>query len=150
MRKPLPGHDAGQVGESGPLQRRILAGSQALRPSTTDGVAPGDGAFQYATIGMLDGTVIARLECDGSLGPFVLGRSSLADVRIEDPFVHRVHAEITWETDVRSHVITHSGGSNGTWVNLQRVDRPTRLTDGCRIRVGSTELVYRRVYYPGD
>lgn len=134
-------------GESGPLQRRIQAGAPALHRSA----APDNARhMQYATIALLDGTVAGRLECAESLGQIVLGRGSLAGVQIHDPFVHRVHAEIHWDPEIRSHVITHAGGSNGTFVNLQRVDRPTRLLDGARIRIGKTELIYRRVFYPGS
>jgi hypothetical protein len=136
-------HESGRLSESGPLQRRILAGSGTPHHDTASL------AMQYATIALLDGTVVGRLECDQSLGQIVVGRSSLADIQIHDPFVHRAHSEIHWDADVRSHVITHAGGSNGTFVNLQRVDKPMRLIDGARIRIGKTELIYRRVYYPG-
>jgi pSer/pThr/pTyr-binding forkhead associated (FHA) protein len=105
--------------------------------------------MQYATIALLDGTVIGRLACDELLGEIVVGRGSAAGIRVDDPFVHRIHSEIRWDTALRSHVIAHGGGSNGTYVNLQRVDRPARLIDGARIRIGKTELIYRRVYYPG-
>ncbi|HEX5166693.1 MAG TPA: FHA domain-containing protein [Thermomicrobiales bacterium] len=132
---------------SGPLQRRISAAGQPVEPELRDTASL---AMQYATIALLDGTVIGRLACDRLLGEIVVGRGSLAGVRVDDPFVHRVHSEIRWDADLRSHVIAHAGGSNGTYVNLQRVDRPTRLIDGARIRIGKTELIYRRVYYPGD
>jgi hypothetical protein len=135
---------------SGPLQRRILAGAQALdcavAPSRRDTPST---AIQYATVALLDGTVVGRLECDASLGKIVVGRGDLSGIQIHDPFVHRVHSEIHWDVELRAHVISHAGGSNPTFVNLQRVDRPARLIDGARIRIGKTELIYRRVFYPG-
>jgi hypothetical protein len=141
--EPARGEPEEPIG-SGPLQRRILGGAQALdradAPST---------AIQYATVALLDGTVVGRLECDPSLGQVVVGRGALSGIQVHDTFVHRVHAEIHWDAELRAHVITHAGGSNPTHVNLQRIDRPTRLIDGARIRVGKTELIYRRVYYPG-
>ncbi len=134
---------------SGPLQRRLLSGAQAIdRPVAPDRGTPAV-AIQYATVALLDGTVIGRLKCDASLGQIVVGRGGTADIQVHDSFVHRVHSEIHWDTDVRSHMITHAGGSNPTFVNLQRVDKPTRLIDGARIRMGKTELIYRRVFYPG-
>jgi hypothetical protein len=134
---------------SGPLQRRIQAGPQAFeRPIALDREASGV-AIQFATVALLDGTVVGRLECDASLGQIVVGRGSLADIQVHDSFVHRAHSEIHWDTDVRAHVISHAGGSNPTFVNLQRVDKPTRLIDGARIRIGKTELIYRRVFYAG-
>jgi hypothetical protein len=154
MNHPLSNQQTGRIGPagreaetpigSGPLQRRILTG--AVAPSRRD--TP-DVAIQYATVALLDGTVVGRLECDASLGTIVVGRSDLSDIQIHDPFVHRAHSEIHWDIELRSHVITHAGGSNPTLVNLQRVERPARLIDGARIRIGKTELIYRRVFYPG-
>jgi hypothetical protein len=138
---------------SGPLHRRIQAGAQSSAPAANGATAPEPwprAAIQYATVALLDGTVVGRLECDGSLGQVMLGRGSLAGIRVHDPFVHRVHSEIRWDSDLRAHVIAHAGGSNPTFVNLERVDKPTRLIDGARIRVGKTELIYRRAFYPGS
>jgi len=100
-------------------------------------------AVSYATLGMLDGTVIARLPCGEELGSAGIGRGSLSDIRIHDPWIHREHASIAWDAVRRAHVIEHAGGANGTFVNLQRISTPTRLTDGARVRVGKTELIYR-------
>ena len=126
-----------------------MTGLQALTPpAVPERRDPTDVATHYATVALLDGTVVGRLACDASLGQVAIGRGSLASIQVHDSFVHRVHSEIQWDTELRSHIITHAGGSNGTFVNLQRVDTPTRLVDGARIRVGKTELIYRRVYYP--
>ncbi len=139
-----------RLAESSPLRRRIMAGAEAVNPPITEHHEHAtDFGVQYATIAFLDGTVAGRLECAESLGNVVIGRGSLAEIQIHDRFVHRVHSEIYWDAELRSHVITHAGGSNSTYVNLQRVDGPTRLVDGSRIRIGKTELVYRRIFYPG-
>lgn len=104
-------------------------------------------AVGHATLSKLDGTVIARMPCSAELGTAVIGRGSLSDIRIHDPWMHREHAHITWDGAARAHMIADAGGANGTFVNLQRVATavPTRLTDGARVRVGKTELIYRRV-----
>ena len=158
MNHPLSNQQTGRIlpadGEpetligSGPLQRRILLGAPD-RPAAPPRGEMSDLAIQYATVAMLDGTVVGRLECDASLGQIVVGRGHLSGIQIHDPFVHRVHSAIHWDVDIRAHVITHAGGSNPTFVNLQRVNGPTRLIDGARIRIGKTELIYRRVFYPG-
>lgn len=136
---------------SGPLQRRISGGVQPEEPAApVHSKASARTAIQYATVALLDGTVVGRLECDGSLGRAVLGRGTLAAIRVQDPFVHRVHSEIHWDSELRAHVITHAGGNNPTFVNLERADKPTRLIDGARIRIGKTELIYRRIFYPGS
>jgi hypothetical protein len=139
---------------AGPLARRLL-GSQGGQTAPAQQPAPvpstdaaANTESRYATLSLLDGTIVARLACDGSLGTAVIGRGSLSTIRIHDPFVHRVHADIRWDEGTRAHVITHGGGTNGTFVSLQRIDQPTRLIDGTRIRVGKTELIYRLVWYP--
>lgn len=148
--------DPSDVGStaSRPLQHRLQSGAQPLERQDVDDGAQADAereardatdALGYATLGLLDGTVIARLPCGVELGTAVIGRGSLSDIRIHDPWIHRVHAHIDWDVGLRAHVISHVGGINGTFVNLQRVISPTRLTDGARVRVGKTELVYRRI-----
>lgn len=143
--------DVSEVQDSGPLSRR-LAGSRAHQEQTTPdpALAEDRNGIAYATLGMLDGTVVARLQCHDSLGTAVIGRGSLSSIRLHDPFVHRMHAEVHWDAGASAHVITHGGGANGTLVNMQRIEQPTRLADGARIRVGKTELVYRRFWYPGS
>jgi pSer/pThr/pTyr-binding forkhead associated (FHA) protein len=96
-----------------------------------------------ATLQRLDGTIIARLDCSVECGTVVIGRDSHSDVRMNDPYVHRTHAEIHWEPATRSHILSHCGGENGSWVNLQRVVSPMPLNNGARVRVGKTELIYR-------
>ncbi|HUG15342.1 MAG TPA: FHA domain-containing protein [Thermomicrobiales bacterium] len=130
-------------------RRRSGVSSEPLAPVPEQDAPAEQGGVAYATLGMLDGAIVARLQCHENLGRVVLGRGSLSEVRLHDPFVHRVHAELHWDPASRAHVITHGGGANGTFVNLQRIDQPARLTDGARIRVGKTELVYRRFWYPG-
>ena len=141
---------------SGPLQRRIQTGAQPLdtqeAASSTD-LPTGEiwsdlpETFGHATLSLLDGTVVARIPCGDELGMAVIGRGSLSDILIHDPWIHREHAHLTWDANARAHVIAHAGGANGTFVNLQRVATmtPVRLTDGARVRVGKTELIYRRV-----
>jgi hypothetical protein len=158
-----PPHDvspgaAQLTADGGPLQRRLMAQQPAPAwslnalpaPAARHSPALAEQDAGYATLGMLDGTVIARLQCHETMGIAVLGRSSSVTVRIADPFVHRVHCELFWDPAFRAHVIRHGDGSNGTWVNLERIIQPVRLVDGARIRVGKTELIYRRAYYPGS
>jgi hypothetical protein len=104
---------------------------------------------QYGTLATLDGTVVAQIKCDVADAK-VIGRCSSAAICISDPFVHRVHAEIRWDADLRAHVIMHGEGMNGTFVSMQRISQPTRLIDGARIRIGKTELIYRRAWYPRE
>jgi pSer/pThr/pTyr-binding forkhead associated (FHA) protein len=70
----------------------------------------------------------------------VLGRSTDADIRIDDPGVSRRHAEIRTGTP---SMVLDLGSTNGIVVDGQHTQRAT-LRDGSRIVVGSTTIVYRQ------
>jgi hypothetical protein len=70
----------------------------------------------------------------------VLGRSTEADVRVDDPGVSRRHCEIRAGTP---SVVQDLGSTNGIVVDGQHTQRAT-LRDGSRIVVGSTTIVYRQ------
>ncbi|MCS0601751.1 FHA domain-containing protein [Streptomyces sp. LP11] len=70
----------------------------------------------------------------------VLGRSTEADVRIDDPGVSRRHCEIRTGTPP---TIQDLGSTNGIVVDGQHTTRAT-LRDGSRIVVGSTTVIYRQ------
>lgn len=70
----------------------------------------------------------------------VLGRSTDADVRIDDPGVSRRHCEIRTGTPP---TIQDLGSTNGIVVDGQHTTRAT-LRDGSRIVVGQTTIVYRQ------
>jgi hypothetical protein len=70
----------------------------------------------------------------------VLGRSTDADVRIDDPGVSRQHCEI--RAGMPS-TIQDLGSTNGIVVDGQHTTRAT-LRDGSRIVVGNTTIVFRQ------
>ncbi|MDA8037558.1 MAG: FHA domain-containing protein [Actinomycetota bacterium] len=72
-----------------------------------------------------------------------VGRSPGCAVAIEDDtFVSSIHARVyrrsgeLWLEDL--------GSTNGTWLNDERVDGPSRLQRGDRVKVGSTTLEVAR------
>jgi hypothetical protein len=71
----------------------------------------------------------------------VVGRGADAALHLDDPGVSRRHAEILLDGD--EAVVVDLGSTNGTYVNGLTVGRK-QLVDGDRIRVGNTELIYRR------
>ncbi|WP_416965725.1 FhaA domain-containing protein [Streptomyces sp. Agncl-13] len=75
-----------------------------------------------------------------SRATLVMGRSTEADVRIDDPGVSRRHCEIRTGTP---SVIQDLGSTNGIVVDGQHTTRAT-LRDGSRIVVGSTTIIYRQ------
>ncbi|MFI6640478.1 FhaA domain-containing protein [Streptomyces sp. NPDC050504] len=108
------------------------------------GQAPGD--RRPAAPGPLPGAQVRRwIEINGtrhqiSRPTLVLGRSTDADVRIDDPGVSRRHCEIRTGTP---STIQDLGSTNGIVVDGQHTTRAT-LRDGSRIVVGSTTIVYRQ------
>ena len=73
----------------------------------------------------------------------VIGRNYDCDIRIEKPYVSRVHAVICRENG--SLVLEDLGGRNGTRVNRTAVSRKV-LSDGDRIHIGRAELVFKSGY----
>jgi hypothetical protein len=70
----------------------------------------------------------------------VLGRSTEADLRIDDPGVSRRHCEIRVGSP---SMVLDMGSTNGIVVDGQHTRRAT-LRDGSRIVMGSTTIVYRQ------
>ena len=70
----------------------------------------------------------------------VLGRSTEADIRVDDPGVSRKHAEIRMGTP---SIVMDLGSTNGIIVDGQHTQRAT-LRDGSRIVLGSTTIVFRQ------
>ena len=71
----------------------------------------------------------------------MLGRGTDCDLRLVDPGVSRHHAELRVEGD--EVVLVDLGSTNGTFVNSEPVRR-IALTDGTRVTLGRTTLVFRR------
>ena len=70
-----------------------------------------------------------------------IGRSARNDVCIPDPFASRVHAEVRREGD--QYVLQDLGSANGTYFNGARAEQPIPLTNGDRIQIGETEIIFR-------
>lgn len=73
-----------------------------------------------------------------SKGEMVLGRSSEADVYIDDEGVSRRHAKLA--PDREGIFLVDMGSTNGTFANGQKIDSHL-LTDGDRIQIGSTTIL---------
>jgi pSer/pThr/pTyr-binding forkhead associated (FHA) protein len=89
-----------------------------------------------------DGTIVACLRrFDGNQA--VIGRHTSADLCLAyDPHISAIHASITWADAAQAHILNDLGSANGTFLDGVRLRRPTQLTNGARIRIGLTELVY--------
>jgi diguanylate cyclase (GGDEF)-like protein len=72
-------------------------------------------------------------------GSLTLGRSDECDARIDDQSLSRVHAQIL--RVVGNWMFADRGSTNGSAINDRRVDQPTRLADGDRIRLGASTIL---------
>jgi len=75
-------------------------------------------------------------------GALVVGRDENAGVVIEDPEASRRHASFSLEGD--SVMVEDLGSTNGTFVNGERLSAAHTLTEGDRVRIGTTILEVRR------
>lgn len=76
-----------------------------------------------------------------------IGRSTGADVVLDDPDVSRLHCAVT-VADTGAVTVTDLGSTNGTSVNGRPVhDRPAPLLPGAALRVGETLL---RLHAPAE
>jgi hypothetical protein len=70
--------------------------------------------------------------------PCVIGRSSELDMVLVEDMVSRKHAKITWATGKLN--IEDLGSTNGTFVNGEKILRPSRIKEGDRILIGTSIL----------
>ena len=74
-------------------------------------------------------------------GKTILGREGDGVVPLPSPNVSRQHAALVLEgTAARLRVL---GSKNGTFVDELRVEGPTALRDGARLRFGTLHVTYR-------
>lgn len=122
---------------SGPLTDRI----RAIRPELFE--SQESATLAQAAFYTLDGAEFCQIPCTEFAGIIIIGRGQNATVKIDDPYVHRVHAHMRWNAEQNAHIIAHGGGENSTYVNRQKVTAPITLPNGARVRVGRTELIYQ-------
>ena len=84
-----------------------------------------------------DGAKAQRWEINCT--PVVIGRSTGANIRIEDDSMSRRHLMILLEED--GYVVRDLNSRNGTWVGGERV-AIVPLRDHDSIRAGSTDFVF--------
>jgi hypothetical protein len=72
--------------------------------------------------------------------PAVIGRLATSDIVIDDPNVSRRHAELRRDDD--GWLLVDLGSTNGSLVN-GKLAREHRLSDGDRLTLGSSELIFR-------
>lgn len=79
------------------------------------------------------------IDLGGKSGSVVMGRSASCGIRLDYPMVSARHAKLTIGGDVL--MIADLGSSNGTFVNGQRIQRPTPVRPGDQIGLASVWFV---------
>src|SRR5882672_4609689 len=77
-------------------------------------------------------------------GQFVVGRGSDCQLALDDALVSRRHAMLVVGSD--DLYIEDLASRNGVWVNGEKIDGRTKLSDGDKIRIGSQDMAILRVY----
>jgi len=124
------------------LDDKLTTGRFAIASSTRAGVSDATEPAATAQPRQL------VLEVNGVRHPltppgFTIGRGTEADLRINDPGVSRLHAQVSVEDADDGTVnvtITDLGSTNGLIVNGQKV-RSVPLAEGSRIEIGTTRML---------
>jgi pSer/pThr/pTyr-binding forkhead associated (FHA) protein len=70
-----------------------------------------------------------------------MGRTSSADIEVDDPFASSAHARIFQRGDFM--FIEDMGSTNGTYLNGRQLRRPEQLKMADKVRIGDTEYRYQ-------
>ncbi len=68
----------------------------------------------------------------------IIGRSSELDMVLVEDMVSRKHAKIAWQAG--KPTIEDLGSTNGTFVNGEKIQKPSRIKEGDRILIGTSIL----------
>ncbi len=68
----------------------------------------------------------------------IIGRSSELDMVLVEDMVSRKHAKISWQAN--KPTIEDLGSTNGTFVNGEKILKPSRIKEGDRILIGTSIL----------
>lgn len=79
---------------------------------------------------------------DLSQAPLLIGRSPEAAIRLDDDYASTRHAQIVAVGD--QWFIEDLGSTNGTFIGHARVNNPTEISLGTRVRIGKTVLELRK------
>lgn len=68
-----------------------------------------------------------------------IGRTTEADIVLDNPSVSRIHAVVEMENG--ENYLTDIGSTNGSWVNGERISSRTWLKSGDEIMIGKFQMV---------
>ena len=79
---------------------------------------------------------------DLSAAPILIGRGNDAAIRLDDDYVSTRHARIASSGD--QWFVEDLGSTNGTYIGSVRINQPTAIAVGTRVRIGKTILELRK------
>ncbi|HEY5787778.1 MAG TPA: DUF3662 and FHA domain-containing protein [Microlunatus sp.] len=125
---------------SAPSAHSAASGQSAPSVSARSADSASDGFFRPTS-----SRTELVLEVNGMRHPltppgFVIGRGTDADLRINDPGISRLHAEVKVHPASGDAEIVDLGSTNGITVNGHKVRHAT-LAEGTRIEIGSTRML---------
>jgi pSer/pThr/pTyr-binding forkhead associated (FHA) protein len=74
--------------------------------------------------------------------PILIGRGPDAAIRLDDDYVSTRHARIASSGD--QWFVEDLGSTNGTYVGATRINQPTAIAIGTKVRIGKTILELRK------
>jgi hypothetical protein len=131
------------LGGPGPAARRARARQgqnlrpQPARPAKPQRAGRGSPRILVVTAGALKGTSL-----DLSQEQITLGRANDATLVLNDDYASSRHARIFPQDG--QWIVEDLGSTNGTYLDRQKVTRPTPVPLGVPIRIGKTVLELRR------
>ena len=72
----------------------------------------------------------------------MIGRDASASFQIIDPEISRQHLQIKWDEKENQHHAINRSNKNGVFINGDRIEEETVLSDGDVIKIGHSTLVY--------
>jgi pSer/pThr/pTyr-binding forkhead associated (FHA) protein len=127
---------SGQARVATPPARR--RGSKAAAPSTRGGGGASRGPTQLiVTEGGLQGT---RIGLTGA--PVLIGRANDSTLVLTDDYASARHARLVPQDG--QWLVEDLGSTNGTYLDRDKVTRPTIVPPGVAIRIGKTAIELRR------
>ncbi len=119
------------------LQQQAVRPPRQPRPTKPGRPSRGSPRFLIVTAGALKGTSL-----DLAQQQITLGRANDATLVLNDDYASSRHARIFPQDG--QWIVEDLGSTNGTYLDRQKVTRPTPVPLGVPIRIGKTVLELRR------
>ncbi len=128
---------SGNSGGRSRAARRQATAPRAAKPAKPQRARRGQPHVLVVTAGSLKGTSINLSEQQ-----ITLGRANDATLVLNDDYASSRHARIFLQDG--QWIVEDLGSTNGTYLDRQKVTRPTPVPAGMPIRIGKTVLELRR------